>query len=157
MEGKVDEIITRPISGGVHERKTSKIKLEMDTTPRRVKHIANKGTLSTKKTPDGISEGVGDVEHVVVRHTGVTVRLGANFLGRVTIPKVFLTWDQHYSEWVMWDKFPEGQDDVVAVEMNASLHRQIRAAEKKHEKFQDILEKFYAEGVEHPGTVRRVR
>lgn len=56
----------------------------------------------------------------------------------------------------MWDKAPVTIDSVEC-EMNASLFRQIRAAEKKHEKFQDLLEKFYAEGVEHPSTIRRVK
>lgn len=75
------------------------------------------------------------------------------------MPKVWLTWDQRYQEWVMFDSYEETTDeqDVVEVAMNASLYRQIRAAEKKYEKFQDLLEKFYAEGIEHPGTVRRVR
>lgn len=71
------------------------------------------------------------------------------------MPKVWLTWDDRYREWCMWDVQPTREQDVVEVEMNGSLYRQIRAAEKKYEKFQDLLEKFYAEGVEHPG--RRVR
>ncbi|MFN2638061.1 MAG: hypothetical protein ABR585_13640 [Gemmatimonadaceae bacterium] len=57
----------------------------------------------------------------------------------------------------MWDDKPPFEQDVVEVEINGSLYRQIRAAEKKYEKFQDLLEKFYAEGVEHPDTVRRAR
>lgn len=73
------------------------------------------------------------------------------------MPKVFLFWEQRYGEWQMFDEYPGNIYDVVEVEMNGSLYRQIRAAEKKYEKFQDILEKFYAEGIEHPGTVRRVR
>lgn len=73
------------------------------------------------------------------------------------MPKVWLTWDHRYSEWVMWDDKPLSEEDVVEVEMNASLYRQIRAAEKKYDKFQDILEKFYAEGQAHPGQARRVR
>lgn len=73
------------------------------------------------------------------------------------MPKVWLTWDSQYSEWVMWDKKPEKEQDIVECEMNASLFRQIRAAEAKYDKFQDLLEKFYAEGIEHPSQVRRVR
>ncbi len=75
------------------------------------------------------------------------------------MPKVWISWNDRYNEWLLWDNNPElGEDTyVVEVEMNASLKRQIRAAERQHEKFQNILEKFYAEGIEHPGSVRRVR
>ena len=43
------------------------------------------------------------------------------------------------------------------VEINASLFRQILAANKKYDKFQGILDKFYVEAVRHPASVRRVR
>lgn len=75
------------------------------------------------------------------------------------MPKVYITWNDRYDEWLVWDKKPDllDDDEVVECEMNASLYRQIKAAEKKYEKFQDVLEKFYSEGVAHPGTVRRVK
>ena len=74
------------------------------------------------------------------------------------MPKVWLTWDARYHEWKVWDDRPSNEEqDVVEVEMNASLRRQIRAAEKKFEKFQNILERFYADGLEYPARVRRVR
>ena len=74
------------------------------------------------------------------------------------MPKAWIIWNDHYKEWVLCDSKPTNSDrDIVEVEMNASLFRQIRAAEEKFEKFQGILEKFYAEGVEHPNQVRRVR
>lgn len=47
--------------------------------------------------------------------------------------------------------------DGMPVDMNASLLRQIRAANKQYEKFQNILAKFYIQAVEYPDTVRRVR
>jgi hypothetical protein len=47
--------------------------------------------------------------------------------------------------------------DCLPIDMNASLYRQIRAAEKKYEKFRELLENFYIEAYEHPDTVRRVR
>ncbi len=47
--------------------------------------------------------------------------------------------------------------DGVAVDMNASLLRQINAAFKQFGKFQGIMLDFYEEAVQHPDTVRRVR
>lgn len=47
--------------------------------------------------------------------------------------------------------------DGMAVDMNASLLRQIKAAVKRYDKFQEVLNRFYTEAVKHPKTVRRVR
>ncbi len=55
------------------------------------------------------------------------------------------------------DVYETSMADGMAVDMNASLLRQIRAANKQYYKFQAILDKFYLEAVEHPETVRRVR
>jgi hypothetical protein len=52
----------------------------------------------------------------------------------------------------------EGDDpDGMPVDMNASLLRQIKAADKKYWKFQRVLLRMYTEAYEHPDTVRRVR
>jgi hypothetical protein len=48
-------------------------------------------------------------------------------------------------------------DEGLAVDMNASLFRQIVAANKKYEKFQHILDKFWNEASMHPNQIRRVR
>lgn len=47
--------------------------------------------------------------------------------------------------------------DGMAVDMNASLRRQISASIKQFMKFQRLMMDFYNEAVEHPDTVRRVR
>lgn len=73
------------------------------------------------------------------------------------MPKVSITWDDRYKEWVLLDGPPKEDTDYVECFMNASVYRQIRAAEKKYDKFQDVLEKFYTEGVEHPSSIRRVK
>jgi len=52
---------------------------------------------------------------------------------------------------------PHEHPDGMAVDMNASLYRQIVAANKQYVKFQRLLDKFYMEAVEHPDTVRRVK
>ena len=72
------------------------------------------------------------------------------------MPKVWLTWNKQFQEYEVWKESPD-QEEVIECEMNASLFRQIRAAEAKFEKFQGILEKFYVEGKRHPTQVRRVR
>lgn len=51
----------------------------------------------------------------------------------------------------------EEVEDGLPVDMNAALLRQIKAANKQYEKFQNILAKFYIQAVEYPDTVRRVR
>lgn len=51
----------------------------------------------------------------------------------------------------------ENDPDGLPVDMNASLLRQIKAADKKYWKFQRVLARLYAEAYEHPDTVRRVR
>jgi hypothetical protein len=43
------------------------------------------------------------------------------------------------------------------VDMNASLYRQILAANRAYMKFQTILMKFFSEAGTNPRTVRRVR
>lgn len=47
--------------------------------------------------------------------------------------------------------------DGIAVDMNASLYRQIIAAYKKYRNHQDLLAKFYNEALEHPDQIRRVK
>ncbi len=52
------------------------------------------------------------------------------------------------------------QEDGTPVEMNASLYRQIKAANKKYYKFQILLMDFYNEAVEAQAMrdfIRRVR
>lgn len=78
------------------------------------------------------------------------------------MPRVWLTYCNDTGEYVMFDKKPEGRThgDSVVVDMNASLHRQIRAAEAKYWKFQELLEGFYADGElsdDENSNVRRVR
>jgi hypothetical protein len=75
------------------------------------------------------------------------------------MPKVWLSYDYDHGEYHMLDFAPTSDIDsqVVAVEMNGSLYRQIRAAERKFWKFQNVLEKFHREAHQHPDTVRRVR
>jgi len=72
------------------------------------------------------------------------------------LPKVWIYIDA-YGEYVVDTKRPEVDGEVVECDMNASLFRQIKAAVKKFELFQNVLEKHYADGVAHPGFVRRVR
>lgn len=72
------------------------------------------------------------------------------------MPKVWIAIDA-YGEYVVSESQPESEREVVEVFMNASLHRQIKDAVKKYEKFQDLLERFYCEGEAHPGRTRRVR
>lgn len=52
---------------------------------------------------------------------------------------------------------PHENPDGIPVDMNASLMRQIHAAHRQYNKFQNILNKFYLEAVNHPDNVRRVR
>lgn len=75
------------------------------------------------------------------------------------MPKVWLRYEHDWQEWEMLDQAPDPElgDEVVAIEMNGSLYRQIRAAEKKVAKFQELLGRFFVEGQQHPNTVRRVR
>lgn len=74
------------------------------------------------------------------------------------MPKVWISYDFGFGNFVMWDTPPDGvSSQVVEVEMNGSLHRQIRSTERKFEKFQGILDKFFKEAQQHPGQVRRVR
>lgn len=72
------------------------------------------------------------------------------------MPRVWLVVDK-YGEYVVYPARPETDEEVVEVDMNASLYRQIKDAVKKYYKFQDVLERFYCEGQAHPGQVRRVR
>ena len=74
------------------------------------------------------------------------------------MPRVWIVWDGDYSEFSVTNVEPEeGTPDVMVVDMNASLFRQIVAASKKYDKFQGIMQKFYREALDHPGKVRRVR
>lgn len=68
------------------------------------------------------------------------------------MPRVWITPDTSF-----WTVVREEDDEGKAVEMNASLYRQIKAAEKQFFKFQEILYKFYIEAAKHPDSVRRVR
>lgn len=75
------------------------------------------------------------------------------------MPKVWIGYDIGHGEYYMMDEPPVKHLEhlTVPVEMNGSLHRQIRAAEKKMSKMQTLLEKFFYEAHEHSDTVRRVR
>lgn len=74
------------------------------------------------------------------------------------MPRVWLSYDFGTAEWQMWDEYPEfASSEVAEVEMNASLYRQIRAAQKKFYKFQGILDKFFTEAQQDAEHVRRVR
>jgi len=68
------------------------------------------------------------------------------------VPRVWLTVEEYGME-----MYTTPRSDGMAVEMNGSLYRQIRAAEAKFDKFQALLEKFYMDAVEHPDSIRRVR
>lgn len=54
---------------------------------------------------------------------------------------------------VVLEEVPDG----MPVEMSASVLRQINAANKQYEKFQNLLAKFYLQAMQTPNTVRRVR
>lgn len=75
------------------------------------------------------------------------------------MPKVWLAYDYGHGEYYMLDAAPTSDTDpqTIAVEMNGSLYRQIRAAEKKFWKFQNLLERFHREAHLQHNTVRRVR
>ena len=70
----------------------------------------------------------------------------------IIVPRVWLTVEEYGM-----GMYTEPQSDGMPVDMNASLYRQIRAAEKQYDKFQGIMEKFYMEAVEHPDKIRRVK
>lgn len=76
------------------------------------------------------------------------------------MPRVWLS-IYHDGTLEIFDEKPEvgplTNSEPLAVDMNGSLYRQIVAANKKYEKFQSVLLKFYSEAMKHPGTVRRVR
>lgn len=69
------------------------------------------------------------------------------------MPRVWLSVDNAGFIHTADSEHPDG----MPVDMNASLLRQIRAANKQFVKFQNLLIDFYNEAVNHPDTVRRVR
>ncbi len=71
------------------------------------------------------------------------------------MPKVWLAWDALADEWepVPGDR-PEWAEWAVEVEMNNSLYRQIKAANKAYYKFQEQLNIWAAEA--GAGTRKRI-
>ena len=73
------------------------------------------------------------------------------------MPKVWIAFDFGFGEYYMSDQPPPAAaSERVEVEMNGSLYRQIKAAQKKHNKHQTVLGKFFNEAQQHPDQVRRV-
>jgi hypothetical protein len=69
------------------------------------------------------------------------------------MPRVWIAYDDDNNLVVDTIENPDG----TPVDMNASLFRQIQAANTRFYKFQGILMRMYLEAVRHPKTVRRVR
>lgn len=72
--------------------------------------------------------------------------------GDLPVPRVWIVPELDRLE-IVTEEDPDG----MPVDMNASLYRQILHANKQYHKFQNILNKFYTEAINHPNSVRRVR
>lgn len=75
------------------------------------------------------------------------------------MPRVWIQFSVGYLEWVMLDEEPKQstmQNPAIAVDMNASLYRQIRSNEKKYQDFRNRLGEIYDESAKTPDKVRRV-
>ncbi len=68
------------------------------------------------------------------------------------MPRVWIVPEEHRLTMSLTEH-PDG----LAVDMTNSLYRQILAANKRYEKFQDLLGDFYDEAAGYPDYVRRVR
>jgi hypothetical protein len=77
------------------------------------------------------------------------------------VPRVTIAKYEGLDKFVAAETCYAGYDDESdlewAVDMNASLFRQIQHAEKQYQKFQGILRKFFNEAAEQPDSIRRVR
>ena len=85
-------------------------------------------------------------------------RYSTTSLEGLQMPRVWIKQDIDDSWQVTTEPNPDRFGyEGYPVEMNASLYRQIVAADKQYKKFQNILVKFYMEAEKHPSSVRRVR